>query len=445
MGLRIIAYQIFLACGLLLLSPLLLFSAKARAGLSEKLGFLSGTLRRSKAASAFDPKRRSIWFHAVSVGEFNAVFPLIQEFHLRHPDFEIFLSTTTRTGQEQAQKKASSFACVFYFPFDFSFSISKYLDYICPELVVLVETEIWPAFMYECQSRRSKVVLVNGRLSPRSFEGYKRWKWFFAPVVSSFTHLCLQSEQEKLRFLELMQEPAAEISVCGNIKLDGLKAADSKEIERLRKQLAIVEGRKVLVAGSTHEGEETALLQALSGLDHSFSLILVPRHPERFDRVAGLIEKAGCRARRFSKNECFESNKDVYLLDTIGQLNKFYALADLAFVGGTIANIGGHNLSEPCIYRVPVLCGPHVHKQKDMYQGLLEYQAISTVADPDQLRLQIEALFADPDSARSMGEKGFRFLEDSQGALVKTLAVLEEYLNLAVPEMKIEPVGGLRR
>ncbi|MBX9696210.1 MAG: hypothetical protein K2Z81_27725, partial [Cyanobacteria bacterium] len=225
------------------------------------------------------------------------------------------------------------------------------------------------------------------------------------------------------------------------------KAISDSERSQLAAQLKIAPDDFVVVAGSTHEGEESAMLDALKGLNYSFKLILVPRHPERFNRVASLIESQSCRVRRFSKNESFENRNDVYLLDTIGQLSRFYSQATLAFVGGTIANVGGHNLVEPCIYKVPVVCGPHIHKTRELFQRLKEANAIVLLNDEKELKSTIETMQDAPDMRNSLGENGFNFLAQSQGALVRTLELLEEYLDCRgkVSEVRVGTVGGRRR
>ncbi len=438
-------YYWVLTLALLSAGPFLLLSKKARAGLFQKLGFIPKELKNSLDQTQSSQPR--VWFHAVSVGEFNALFPLLEEFHKRQPNYKIFITSTTRTGQELAQTKASSFAQVFYFPFDLPWITSKFLDLIKPDLVGIVETEIWPGFMDECQKRQIKVILLNGRLSPRSFKGYMRWRWFFKPVASKFSALAVQSESERERFLALGANDK-HLSVCGNIKLDGLKACPPEETALIREKLNLKSDELVVVAGSTHEGEETAFLNALLKLNGKFRLILVPRHPERFERVAQIIESKGFRPRRFSRLESFESSDDVYLLNTIGQLNKFYSLADIAFVGGTIAKIGGHNLAEPCVYGTPVICGSHIHKAKDLFQKLSECSALIQVHDEKELTSTLQSLLDSPEKRSELGENGKQFLADSQGALAKTLALLEEYLGQKSTETqaKVETAsGGLRR
>lgn len=423
----IIPYYLLLTLALLTAGPILLIFKKARAGLSQKLGFIPEKLAQRVAQIPSSSPR--VWFHSVSVGEFNALFPLLEEFHKKHPEYKLFVSTTTRTGQELAQSKAASIAEVFYFPFDLPFALNSWLNLIKPQLVGIVETEIWPGFMSECEKRNVKVVLLNGRLSPRSFKGYLNWRWFFKPVISKFSALAVQSESEKERFFALAGNTVPTL-VCGNIKLDGLRANSEQELAQLRDQTGLysLADAPVVVAGSTHEGEESAFLSILKELNSSFRLVLVPRHPERFDRVAQLIESYGFRVRRFSKGERIEQKNDVFLLDTIGQLKKFFGVCDLAFVGGTIANIGGHNLAEPCIYKVPVICGPHVHKTRDLCEKLLDCCALIKADDEKEIKSELETLLNSPERRRVIGENGFRFLSESQGALERTLSVLEQYL-----------------
>jgi 3-deoxy-D-manno-octulosonic-acid transferase len=415
-------YYFLLSALLLLAGPFLLLKKKARAGLSQKLGAIPPELR-NKARAAGDKPR--IWFHSVSVGEFNALFPLLTEFRKAHPEFEIFISTTTATGQELAKSKAGSFAEVFYFPFDLPWITASYLNLISPSLVAIVETEIWPGFINQCKERNIPCMIINGRLSPRSAKGYKRWGIFFGPVLSKLSTIAVQSQNEKDRF-EAVGKENLNVTICGNIKLDGLKPIAEAEKASLQKQLNLQDSDFVLVGGSTHEGEESALLEIARR--QNCKLILVPRHPERFDRVEQIIESSGMRARRFSKGEHFESDKDVYLLDTIGQLSRFYSQADLAFVGGTIAKVGGHNLAEPCMYKVPVICGANIYKAREFFDKLSERGALYLGNDVEELNKLVENFKSSAAERIRAGNSGYQFVQDSQGAVARTLAELEQYL-----------------
>lgn len=439
-----IIYYFFFGLVLLTVGPFLLLTKKARAGLFQKLGFVPSEFKAKVSLYGESPR---IWFHAVSVGEFNAVLPLIEEFHNKHPEYKIFISNTTATGHEQAKAKASKLADMFFFPFDLPWATNTWLDLIKPRAVAIVETERWPGFMEECKTRKIPVLLLNGRLSPKSFRGYKRFQFFFASVLNKFSALAVQSESEKERFAELMGNPQVPIRVCGNIKLDGAKPCSDAEKMQLRHKLGLGANEIVVVAGSTHEGEESAFLNSLKELNYKFRLILVPRHPERFQRVATLIESSGSRAKKFSLSDTLETEKDVYLLDTIGQLTRFYSIADIAFVGGTIANIGGHNLVEPCIYKTPVICGPHIHKTKDLFQKMQEANALQVLNDEKELSPSLKFLLDSPQKRKELGENGYNFLAQSQGALAKTLALLEEYLHNkgTDTELRVETAGGVRR
>lgn len=434
-----LGYYFVVAAILALAGPVLLLKKKARAGLAQKLGIIPPPMRAQIFNQQFcvkdvssglkrTPTPSRVWFHAVSVGEFNAVFPLIEEFHRRHRHVSIFISTTTATGQEQARKKAGGFATVFYFPFDLPFALNSWIDTIVPDAVVIVETEIWPGFLSQCSDRDIPVFLINGRLSPRSFKGYMRWRWFFRPSLQMFTALAVQSFSEASRY-EKLSGTAQNIAVCGNIKIDGIKAIPENEILELRQMLNLGASDPVLVAGSTHEGEEVALLQCPAVRKGLVKLILVPRHPERFNRVASIIESNGYHVRRFSRTERFTENADVYLLDTIGQLSRFYSIASMAFVGGTIAPIGGHSLAEPCAYSIPVVCGPHTHKTRDIATSMLEQKALIQVSGKEALHAQLEHLALSPAARREAGSAGNRWLHENQGALARTLEFLESHMN----------------
>ena len=364
----------------------------------------------------------------MSVGEFNAVYPLILAFGKTHSDFDIFVSTTTATGQEQAKSKVGHLATVFYFPFDLAPAIASWLDFVRPDLVLIVETEIWPGFMSECAKRHLPVLLINGRLSPRSFQGYMRWRWFFRSVVDSFAGLAVQSEAELMRYAALLGS-SAKIQVCGNIKIDGIKPIDSADQHQLRQALGLDASDVVLVAGSTHEGEEKALLDFIGTKDGAgVKLIVVPRHPERFARVAGLIASCGFRTRRFTCGESFEKAGDVYLLDTVGQLGRFYSLASLAFVGGTIVPVGGHNLAEPLAYACPVVCGPYVHKTRDIATGMQESGALVCSKSVADLHRALGQLCVSPAQRLKIGGAGKSWLGENEGALARTLHFIESHL-----------------
>lgn len=455
----ILGYYIVVAAVLIAIGPALLCLKKSRSGIWQKAGSTSPSITSAQSGKLSLPR---IWFHAVSVGEFNAVFPLIVEFRKKHPEFQIFISTTTATGQAQAISKAGDFATVFYFPFDLPFATRRWLDFVKPNMVAIVETEIWPGFMSECRARKIPVVLVNGRLSPRSFRGYMRWRWFFGSVVRSFAGLAVQSQAEAERYAALAAGPC-DIEVCGNIKIDGIKPIADALRRELQDQLKLTSSDCVIVAGSTHEGEERPLLDFLTKCgakaaeptgagapvsnrlrDRAVKLILVPRHPERFERVASLIDQAGFRVRRFSRNESIESTNDVYLLDAVGHLARFYSVATVAFVGGTIVPVGGHNLAEPCAYDCPVVCGPHVHKTRDVASSMQQANALVMARDSHHLQELLSELCSSSARCNEVAKAGKHWLLDNEGALHRTLQFIESRLHYPQTKPLSSSSSGVR-
>jgi 3-deoxy-D-manno-octulosonic-acid transferase len=422
-------FALLVVCG-----PFLLLSTKARAGLLNKLGVVPNMIAERARCG-----RQRIWFHAVSVGEFNALWSLLEPFRAEFPQWDIFISTTTATGQALAKERASSFATVFHFPLDLPWATAAFLDAISPAAVAVVETEIWPGFLAQCQSRGVKTLVLNGRLSPKSFRWYSFAQPLFGPVFRSFNAIVAQSATEVSSYRELAGAAVRAVA-CGNIKFDGLVPVPDGRRQEIVRKTGIKDSDLVLVAGSTHEGEEAALLKALPAVG-SYRLIVAPRHPERFARVASTIESHGCRPRRFSMGERFERDDDVYLLDTIGQLTDFYSIASLAFVGGTLVPVGGHNLVEPTTYGVPVICGPHVHKTRDVANSMLEAKALVKVDGNENLTRQLGKFAEQPKYRSSVGENGRLWLQRSQGAVRRTLDVLHQVLDMGGSQETSESRG----
>ncbi|MCA0313017.1 MAG: 3-deoxy-D-manno-octulosonic acid transferase [Candidatus Melainabacteria bacterium] len=439
-GFTINGYYFLFALLLIIVAPLLLFKKKARAGFRQKLGCVPEAIKAKKAKLA-----GCLWFHAVSVGEFNAVLPLLKAYHRKHPSEPLVVSTTTATGQALAQEKCQGMADVFYFPYDLPFATRPWLDVLKPSLVAIAETEIWPGFTYECSKRNIPMVVVNGRISPRSFKGYHRFRAFFGPVLRSMHTIGVQTEEEANRYRAIAGADM-NVKVLGNLKFDGLVPVSSERRQELQKLTNIFKAVQTdggdtkssitIVAGSTHEGEESALLSFLDrvwSLDASLAerirLIIVPRHPERFEHVASLIKSQGYTVRRYSRSESFSNvAKEVYLLDAIGKLFEFYSLCDLAFVGGTLAPIGGHNIMEPYAYAVPVLVGPHIEKTRDTANSLLEASALTICQDASSLVDNLIKLIRDLEHSRQLGERGQAVLTASQGAVQHAVGLIESVL-----------------
>jgi 3-deoxy-D-manno-octulosonic-acid transferase len=427
--LAIFVYNLLLIWAGLLVGPFLLLKKRTRYGLLAKLGAVPSALAKKYGAK---DAQRPIWFHAVSVGEINAGLPLIMSLHKHHPQQPIIVSTTTGAGYQHAQERLAQVADCFYFPFDVPWSVNNYLTILKPRLVTIIETEIWPGFLHRCKQLNVPTAMVNARMSPRSFNSYNRWRAFFGPVLADFDVIGVQSSTEFNRYKRVGGENL-NVQILGNIKFDGLTPISAAEIAKLRQQLRLVPADQVFVVGSTHEGEESIVLQAYRQLPAAgkTKLVIAPRHPERFDRVAEMIGAAGLRPRRFSRQEGFENEGDVLLLDSIGNLMKFYAVADVALVGGTLVPVGGHNLMEPYTYSVPVIAGPYIHKTKDVADTLQNGNAIVFVKDSQELERELFRLLNSKELRMQLGANGHNLLTQSQGAVDRAVTLLEGLVDMS--------------
>ncbi|HEY9786622.1 MAG TPA: 3-deoxy-D-manno-octulosonic acid transferase [Candidatus Obscuribacterales bacterium] len=423
-------YNLFSVIFLLIASPIFLVKKKARYGLAQKLGFVPESVRKT-----FPRQPRPVWFHAVSVGEFNALRPLLEAFRINHPEIPVVVSTTTGTGQQLARERVGDWATVIYFPYDVPWATKNWLNVLKPQLVVIVETEIWPGFIDQCARRLIPLAVVNGRLSPRSHRFYMRLRALFGPTLRKIEAIGVQTKEEKERYISVGAASERTI-VLGNMKFDGLIAKPEPEVQKLKKALNLDEESLVVVAGSTHDSEESAVLEAFGLLrkhpsfqNRDLRLIIVPRHPERFSIVAELITSRGYHVIRHSRNEAFSAANDVYLLDVIGKLATFYGLADAAFVGGTLAPIGGHNILEPYAYSVPVLCGPHLEKTRDLALQLKAREALYVVNNSEELAEALALLLANRSLNASVGQRGNELLMSSQGAVGRAMVLLNGILS----------------
>ncbi len=436
-------YYAFVAVVLAFAGPFLLLAPKRRVGIGQKLGIIPAHIRARLKDSS-----RPIWFHSVSVGEFNAAYPLLEAILREYPQCRLVVSTATATGQKLAGERLGDRVVLTYFPLDLPWALNNWLDAINPSAVIIVETEIWPGFTHECQRRRIPMLIVNGRISLRSFKRYFAMRTFFGPVIRRFTRIIAQSQTEVDRY-KAIAGPQLSTSYFGNLKFDGLKPITQAEQSQLMHELKLDADDLVFIAGSTHEGEETAVLNVLRKWNQSATgganlrLIIAPRHPERWDHVGKLIQSSGFTLRKFSKGETFCSPNDVYLLDTIGQLFRYYSLASLAFVGGTLAPIGGHNVVEPFAYGVPVVSGPNLFKTLDVARSLKERGALTVVKDGDELSSAVLALLNSPQQRQNQGSIGKQWFMESQGAVAKTLECLRPYLDSSTSAQRTAGDGAL--
>jgi 3-deoxy-D-manno-octulosonic-acid transferase len=371
-------------------------------------------------------KERTLWCHAVSVGEVKAVKPMLV---LLEEDTRtkgrVVLSTVTVTGQDTAQRECGFVRRIFYFPLDVPFVVDRAIRRVNPEIFITAETEIWPNFFSACFRRGVPVIVVNGRISDSSFPRYLRFRWFFRPIIERVSLYLMQSEEDARRILEMGARPGT-VKVTGNMKYDRVPetVALPDAVRRWAKNGFL------LVAGSTHEGEEEIVLDALGvRADNSILIALVPRHPERFDDVAGLLEKRAVPFTRYSEILKGKAIKDdILLVDAMGLLDGFYALADVAFVGGSLVPVGGHNLLEPAMHGIPVLTGPYTHNFKNITTALLEGDGCAVVYDPESINKSIQQL-KNTGKREKMGRAAFMVSRETSGAVKKNTEIITRSLD----------------
>jgi len=375
---------------------------------------------------------RPVWLHAVSVGEVLAVSGLLRALRERRSDIPVLVSTVTETGQAVAAERLGEAHARIYFPFDLPGCVRLALEAIRPRLVLLAETELWPNFLRACGDRRVPVVLVNGRISPRSFPRYRLARPLFRRVLRDLT-LCLMQGEPDADRLRALGAPADRIRVTGNLKYD-LRVAPVPASERRAwlTSLGIPEGAHVLLAGSTHRGEEEAAVAAFSALrqvDPEARLILAPRHPERLVEAEAAATAAGLACGRWSARPFPPTfHPAVILVDTVGELARLYALGTVVFVGGSLVPVGGHNILEPAQHGCPILFGPHMANFAEMAAAFLAEGAAVHVPDASGLAAAVLALARDPARAKRLGEAAAALLEGHRGATARTLVALEALL-----------------
>ncbi|MDE3009808.1 MAG: lipid IV(A) 3-deoxy-D-manno-octulosonic acid transferase [Pseudomonadota bacterium] len=390
-----------------------------RAHWRERLGrYAQPALPAVSAAAGASPQR--IWVHAVSLGETQASLPLLRALQARWPHAELVLSHMTPTGRAAGAGFGLAGLHQAYLPYDAPGAMARFLDHFRPQLGLLMETEVWPGLVGAAQARGCPLVLVNARLSARSLRGYRRLGGFARAVFAGLAACCAQTEADAQRLRELGAGPVA---VCGNLKFDmGMPAGEDALAAQFR---AWWGERPVWLAASTREGEEALLLDAVARLDARSLLLLVPRHPQRFEDVAALVQARGLPLARRSASQAVAPPCRVVLGDSLGELGAYYRSAALAFVGGSLLPLGGQNLLEACVRGCPVLLGPHTFNFADAAAQAVDCGAALRVADSEGLAQAVSALLADAPRRARMGEAGRAFVARHRGATARSLAVIE--------------------
>ena len=391
-------------------------------GSSDKLGERLGS-------SPYLQPGVAIWVHGASVGEIRAAAPLVQALHKKYPDRPILVTTFTGAGRRQARQLFGDKAVVSLMPYDLPFFVSRWLNTIRPAIAVVMETEIWPNLYAACARRKIPLLLLSARMSVRSFERYQKYQSLVRGTLARATAIAVQSETDDARF-RLLGATDVQLSTMGNLKFD-IDVDDALLKSGAEMRARLFGGAGVLVAASTREGEEPQLLQAFRALlatRPSTVLVLAPRHPERANAVAEAITAAGFPFRRLSAGEVALQPGEVLLVDMLGQLMRFFAAADVAFVGGTLVPLGGHNLLEPAALGLPVLCGPHIYNVRDVADMMKEAGVLTIVKDPEELAAAAAWLLGNDDTRRSIGSLARRKVAENRGALARALKLIQSHL-----------------
>ncbi|MGE0886281.1 MAG: 3-deoxy-D-manno-octulosonic acid transferase [Blastocatellales bacterium] len=405
------------------------------------LGNFSGRLWL-KSPWSKNESRPAIWLHAVSVGETLAAKPLITALRERFPDHRLVVSTTTLTGQAVALENIREADLICYFPFDWKFTVRHALNVVQPKIVLLMESELWLNFLHECSIRQIPTVIVNGRISDRSFPRSQKFGLFVRWLYGLVTCFLMQSRVDAERAVKL-GAASERVFVCGNLKYDIEFADESPKLVEVANQLEKVlalSSSPLIVAGSTSEGEEKILFEAFSQL-RKFSrfeetrLLVAPRHPERFGAVARLVEDSGFNLSRRSSFKKSDKKSEIILLDSVGELAALYRFASLVFVGGSLVPIGGHNILEPAFFAKPIVVGPHMQNFRQITEEFLRRDAVIQIqqTDSQEQTTNLSQIFAelldDKTRARQLGENARQAIGENRGATVRTVSAVADLLS----------------
>lgn len=391
-----------------------------RQNIAERFGFYKGYL----------PDRPLIWVHAVSVGETRAAEPLVRALAEHYPDFDLLLTQMTATGRDTARQLYHGTRGIHlaWLPYDYPFAVTRFLKHFQPRLGVIMETEIWFNLVRECARREVPLLLANARLSERSARAYRAVEPLIGEALSRISRIGAQTDEDASRLVSL-GAPANRIQVTGNIKFDVVIPAGASQLAQTWRTR--YGNRKVMLAASLREGEEELLLdalQAMGGLVGSALMVMVPRHPQRFDEVAAMLARRGLRFVRRSADPVVPDDCAIVLGDSMGEMAAYYAACDCAFVGGSLLPYGGQNLVEACAAGVPVLFGPHTYNFEHAAEAAIAAGAALRVDNAESLLKQVQRVFTDDELRARMGGAGLAFCRAHQGAASKTLVLCERLI-----------------
>lgn len=418
--------------GLLLASPvivaILLAKPRCRSGFFQRMGW------QSHPSDQAGKSQQLIWIHAVSLGEVVAAAPLVKALHKRHPECRYIVTTVTETGREAVEQRLGDIAEHRYAPLDFSWAVAGMVRRLRPMLYVVVETEIWPNLLWTLRRHEVPSVLVNGRLSSRSFrrQDLPVIRSLYRSVIRTLTLCLMQSDRDADRITALGAD-STRVHVTGNIKFDQ-PLPDVRSDESLRRSLGIDEHEQLILAGSTHPGEEELLVPAYRRIVKTYPsavLMLAPRHIERAERMEAILREAGIVVQRRSRIQEKQSGPRVVILDTRGELSRAYREAVVAFVGGTLVPVGGHNLLEPAVWGTPVMFGPHTDHCAEVATLLSEAGGGRRVSGVEDLIISLEEWLGQPEMRHRAGQSARQAMVNNQGALIRSLELIETCLRAA--------------
>jgi len=397
------------------------FSQKEyRQRLSERFGWLPSNMQSG-----------GIVVHAASVGEVIAAKPFIDKLLLTYPELPITVTTFTPTGSAQVKKLYIDKVQHCYLPLDISFCVHLFFRLLKPKAVVLMETELWPTIIHRCYKSDVKLLLINARLSEKSLKSYKKLSWIITPALNKFSAILCQSADNAEHFIE-MGASADLVSNSGNLKYD-ISVTDELQSSVSQLQKLVPEHRRLLVVGSTHQGEELPVINAYKQLQANnpdILLVLVPRHPERFPGVAKLCAEQGLNAVTRSSQQAITDDTDIWVIDTLGELLAVYALAEICIVAGSFSDVGGHNPLEPALFAKPVVAGENMANFKEITQKLISANGIVQLENNHELAAKLHCLLKDNELATSIGKNAYDVVIANQGATGRCIGRLADILNL---------------
>ncbi len=411
---------------------------KSLTGVKQRFGRLPVGVNRHRTAS--------IWIHAVSVGEVLASRPLIRALRTAYPGHRLLMSTTTTTGQDVAQQFGSELDATFYAPFDFTPVVGLVLDQIVPELLIVVDTEIWPNLFRACRKRGVRTMLVNGRLSDRSYSRYRLVRFFMKKVFEDVDHVCAQTPNWAQRYVDIGADRSS-VTVTGSVKFDALTPSVDRAVQRVSDDVldcfGFAKERLVFIAASTLRGEEELVLRVFARIREVASdalIIIAPRHPERFEEVYAMAEASGYRVQARSKLRGQDSDAPIVLLDTIGELSSLFQIASVVFVGGSLVPSGGHNFLEPAVFGKAIVVGPHMDNFAEITSDFVAKQAVVQVRSDSELEAEVVDLIRDDGRRERLGDAARELVASCRGATKRTMTIAAGLLASEVRNVSDETV-----